>query len=258
LARVLTALEVFVHVLIVGVSDAFTRRGFGSSCVIRGQHGHVLIDCPDLIHRALHEASTAAGWELDVGDIDDIIITHLHGDHVNGLESFGFHRRFLQRKDARAVTPRLHVTQPVADRLWERLGPAMGARISEERNAQLWDFFDVRVISPDTPARIGGMEVRCRFTHHPVPTIGLLVSMAGRTLGWSGDTSFEQAHIDWLSKAHVIVHESNHGPAHTAIECLNTLPTPIRDKMRLIHLPDDFDPSSSPIRMLKAGELLDI
>jgi ribonuclease BN (tRNA processing enzyme) len=247
-----------MRVLILGVGDAFTRKRFGSSAVIEAPEGLVLIDCPDLIHRAVLEASERSGWNpaLDAGRITDILLTHLHGDHCNGLESLGFHRRILRMRDPATALPRVHVSSAVADRLWQRLAPAMDAPMGSTRPSQLSDFFDVRTLSPDQPSNVAGLSVRCRPTRHTVPTLGFLVSDGDRTLGWSADTPFEQAHIDWLSAADVIVHESNLGPAHTPIESLNALPESIRRKMRLIHLPDDFDPRQTDITILRESEVL--
>lgn len=253
-----------MRILILGIGDAFTRRHFGSSAVIatRSDAGgdstrFVLIDCPDLIHRALHEASVKADWTLDASRIDDVILTHLHGDHCNGLESFGFFRRILRMRDARFARPRLHVLQAVADRLWQRLAPAMEPPMGESRPSTLEDYFDVRILSPGMMHEVAGLHVRCRVTKHPVPTIGLVVVDDQGTLGWSGDTPFEQAHIDWLGGADVIVHESNLGPAHTPIESLNALPASLRARMRLIHLQDDFDPRSTDIGILREGAVVE-
>ncbi|MEM7227916.1 MAG: MBL fold metallo-hydrolase [Planctomycetota bacterium] len=248
-----------MKVMITGVGDAFTCRHFGSSAVVRGPEGLLLIDCPDLIHRALTDASAIAGWNVGVADINDIVLTHLHGDHCNGLESFGFYRRFLHRMDSKTGTPRLHTTAPVAARLWERLAPAMDAPMQDGKPSTLEDYFDVHIIEPDADATIAGLTVRCRFTGHSIPTIGLTVRHPdGAMFGWSGDTPFEAAHIEWLSAAHVIVHECNLGPVHTHIEDLEALPAAIRDRMHLIHLPDDFDPTSTSIAVLREGEVLSV
>ncbi|HWB20068.1 MAG TPA: MBL fold metallo-hydrolase [Phycisphaerales bacterium] len=245
-----------MQALILGVSDAFTRLGYGSSCLIRTANGYVLIDCPDLIHRAMFEAGQKSGWNVDAGMIDDIVVTHLHGDHCNGLESLGFYRRFLKKRGTDAELPRLHVTKKVADRLWERLGPAMGAKMADGHEARIDDFFDVHVIEPGRKTNICGLTLDCRFTKHPIPTVGLFVEEGGRKLGWSSDTPFEAEHVEWLNQANLIVHECNRGPAHTSIEELNALPESIRKKMHLIHLPDDFDSNLTEIAMLKAGQVL--
>lgn len=262
-----------MQAIILGVGDAFTRFHYGSSALVRAPAGYVLIDCPDPIHRALHEAVSPHGWRVGVGEIDDVILTHLHGDHCNGVESFGFWRYVLRAQGAQTSLPRLHTTRAVADRLWPRLAPAMDRLIGLERPVSLADYFDVRIIdaaAPDTPDTLGprgakgapttiaGLTVHARFTTHYIPTIGLLLSDGRRTLGWSGDSCFEQAHVDWLDRADLIVHETNLPPAHTPIEQLNRLPERIRAKMRLIHMPDDFDPSCSDIRPLEDGELIEV
>ena len=44
-----------MRALILGVGDAFTGRHFGSSALLEGPSGYVLLDCPDLVHRAIRE-----------------------------------------------------------------------------------------------------------------------------------------------------------------------------------------------------------
>ncbi|MBT8484627.1 MAG: MBL fold metallo-hydrolase [Phycisphaerales bacterium] len=247
-----------MRLLIIGVGDAFTRVGFGSSGLLETASGFLLIDCPDLIHRALHEAATRAGWPVDASRIDDIIVTHLHGDHCNGLESFGFARRIARLTSPTVPRPRLHVTADVAARLWERLAPAMQAPLGEERDSRLDDYFDVRILTPGVEATIAGVTVTARTTRHPIPTIGVMITDDDGGLAWSGDTPYEEAHIEFLSDADVIVHESNRGIAHTPIESLNALPAELRRRMRLIHLPDDFDPACTDIRRLHAGDVIEL
>lgn len=249
-----------MRVLILGVGDAFTRRHFGSSALIEAPDGLVLIDCPDLIHRALYEASQDSAWRppVDASSVTDILLTHLHGDHCNGLESLGFFRRILRMREASSPRPRLHVSAAVAERLWTRLAPAMDMPMGNATASRMDEYFEVHVLAPHAPSLVAGLTVHCRPTQHSVPTLGFLVTDGKRGLGWSADTPFEQAHVDWLAAADVIVHESNLGPAHTPIERLNALPEAIRRKMRLIHLPDDFDARQTDIAILREGEVLDV
>jgi hypothetical protein len=64
--------------------------------------------------------------------------------------------------------------------------------------------------------------------------------------------------VEWLSTADFIVHETSPAPAHTPVEYLNALPPELRSKMGLVHMPDDFDVSSTSIRLLKDGEFITI
>jgi ribonuclease BN (tRNA processing enzyme) len=247
-----------MRVLITGVGDAFSKLYFGSSALVQGPEGLVLIDCPDSIHRALHEATTKSGRHIDAGHIHDIILTHLHGDHSNGLESLGFARMILRQSRPDVPLPRIHTNQPASVRLWDKLSPAMDDSWTPGPWRTLADFFDLRILDPQRVCPVAGLSVRCRFTQHPVPTIGLLISDGSRTLGWSGDTTFDPEHIEWLSEADLIVHEANDNPVHTSIASLNKLPDPMRRKMRLIHLEDNFDPSTTDISILREGEVLEV
>jgi len=248
-----------MRALILGIGDAFTSRGFGTSAVVQGKSGHLLIDCPDLIHRAIREACETSGWKVDYRSIDDIIITHLHGDHVNGLESFGWARLVERLRGLSTQLPRIHTHPAAAARLWERLAPAMDPPLTRGgRKSTLEDFFEVHIIEPGTTATIAGISVDCRYTIHPVPTIGLKLSEGGKTLGWSGDTCFEQAHIEWLESSDIIVHEANLGPAHTQIELLNALPTALRRKYRITHIIDEFDQTTTDMKPLSEGEVLEL
>lgn len=248
-----------MRALILGIGDAFTSRGFGTSAIVEGSGGHFLLDCPDLIHRAIREGCESSGWKVDYNSIDDIIITHLHGDHVNGLESFGWARFVSRLRGINRVLPRVHTHPAAAGRLWERLAPAMDPPLTKGgRKSTIEDFFDVRTFEPGRPIEIAGLTIDSRYTIHPVPTIGLKITDGKKTLGWSGDTCFEQAHIDWLAESDIIVHEANLGPAHTQIELLNALPATIRRKMRITHVIDDFDQTTTDMRTLEEGEVLEL
>lgn len=237
--------------VVVGTGDAFSATRFGSSAVVLGPKGKVLIDAPDAIARALSQASERSGHELSASAIDDILLTHLHGDHCNGLEAIGFTRWLEWRRTGRAL-PRLHTTSHVAERLWQRLAPAM----DQGGTATLADYFELRVLPKSAAANVAGLEVRHRMGRHTVPSCGFLLSDGSRTLGWSGDTTWDPGHVDWLSEADFIVHETSPAPAHTPVEYLNALPPALREKMALVHMPDDFDRSSTGIRLLEDGELV--
>jgi len=246
-----------MRALVLGIGDAFTSTSFGTSALIETDSAYVLLDCPGLVHRAIREATETAGWSVPLTAITDVIITHLHGDHTNGLESFGFLWLVKRLKGETDRKPTIHTHRAAADRLWEKLAPAMDAPLTKGgRPSTLDDYFNLNIISPKAPATIRGLAVECRHTIHPVPTVGLRISDGTWTLGWSGDTVFDLEHIGWLSGADIIVHEANVGPAHTHIELLNQLPVEIRKKMRVTHVVDDFDASESDIPPLAEGEVL--
>lgn len=245
-----------MKVLILGVGDAFTKRHFNTSALIEHGGQYLLLDCPSPINRVLQDAISISNWKVGLESIDNIIITHLHGDHCSGLEAFGFWRYFYSKSNNKSSKPCIHTNQLAADRLWERFAPAMD-RANSDSPATLSDYYDLKILTPDAESQVCNLSVKCRFTGHPVPTVGLLISDGTATLGWSSDTPYDEEHIRWLSGADVIVHESGPAPSHTTIEHLNALPDELRAKMRLIHLADDFDVSSTDIKPLREGEVIE-
>ncbi len=50
--------------VILGVGDAFTRLQIGFSGLLEGPDGYVRLDCPDLVHRAIHEPTTTPAFSI--------------------------------------------------------------------------------------------------------------------------------------------------------------------------------------------------
>lgn len=245
-----------MQVVITGIGDAFSAVHHGSSGVVLAPGGRIAIDCPGSVMGMYQQAGQACGLDLGVETIDDIVLTHLHGDHSNGLETLGFARRYLHDPP---VPPRLHALPEVLDRVWEKLAPAMdGATRAVGAASRLEDYFDPRPIQPGQQVQIAGLTVEARRSIHSVPTMGLLFRSGDATFGWSGDAEFEQDHIDWLSQADCIVHECGEHFKHTLWTELDTLPPDVKARIRLIHIPDGRSVPDEPMRPVHEGELLDV
>lgn len=245
-----------VQLLVTGIGDAFSAVHFGSSALVEAPDGLVAIDCPGSVLAMYRSASAVSGVPVDVERIDDILLTHLHGDHSNGLEAFGFYRRYICKSHRR---PRLYALPEVLDRVWEKLAPAMdGATKSGGGTNTLEDYFEPYPMTPGRSFDVAGLTVSCRRTRHSVPTAGLLIRDESACLAWSGDTEFEQAHVDWLSVADCIVHECGDHFKHTRWAELDTLSDDLKAKIRLIHLPDGAGVPSGPMELLSQGEVISI
>lgn len=242
-----------IRAVILGTGSAISDRSFGSSAAIVAEGGFVLIDCPDSILRAMREASRTSGIFIDPMGITDILITHLHGDHVNGLETIGW-KRWIVKHGGVGSLPRIHAIEPVARRLWERLAPSM----DQNGTKNLADYFSLNILVPGVAVSIAGLQVEARLAEHLIPCCGFKISKGGATLGWSGDTRFDPSHIDWLASADVIVHETSESRVHTPIASLNALAPELRRKIRLIHMEDTFDQATTDMIVLTEGEVLDV
>jgi ribonuclease BN (tRNA processing enzyme) len=239
---------VSLSVRVLGVGDAFTALYTNASLVLEADGTRLLVDAPPALNRALR---ALPGERLSLDEIDHVLITHLHGDHVGGLEQLLFWRRFVTKK---LVT--LHAIPEVLADLWEtRLKGGMSrllATSGEVLTLRLDDYAHVVPLGPGAN-RIGALDLEWRKTIHHVPTSAIRVRSGAKTLGYSADTSFDPGLVTWLAETDIFFHETNYG-VHTPLASLVALPRAVQAKMRLIHYPDDHDPDRSPIVCAREGE----
>ena len=243
---------------VLGVGDTFSERHVTHALLLEHDGFKLAIDCPDSYRRVLKQARDRNGSEaLDLFAIDDVLITHIHGDHMNGLEGVGYFKHFAQKKPVQ-----LHTIAPVKEGLWERrLGAPMGQLLTPDGGARtlaFQDYFAWNELAVTTSTRVGPFEIEARVTKHHVPTSALFVRCGSASLGISSDTAFDPTLIDWLARADVIVHETNYGPAHTAYADLLGLDVAVKKRMHLIHYPDELDVAKSEIPALLEGQVLDL
>lgn len=237
----------------LGVGDAFARRHFSTALALEHAGRWLLVDCPHPIRRMMYGAAA----DIDVGDIDAVVLTHLHGDHVSGLEGLAFYNLFKMKR--RTV---LLASAAVVEELWDgHLACAMrdlmmpdGSRLPPMKFEH---YFDHRPIEPGAATTIGPFTVTCRMTQHHIPTTAVRIDAGGASVAYSADTRFDPDLIDWLAQAQVIVHETNVAP-HTPYADLMTLPASIRDRMHLVQYSDTFDTDASEIAVLREGQVLPI
>jgi len=244
------------EVLVLGVGDTFSEVHNPTALVLCCEGHHLAVDCPDMYRKVLKDFRESSGRDLQLSDIDDFLITHVHGDHINGLEGVAFFNRFaLQNRT------RVHTIPELASVLWrERLQQSMGAIWNGEARTsmQAQDYFDLQQLDWGAEHAVGPFRIQIRLTKHHVPTAALLVSAGGRTLGYSADTAFDESLIDFLAPADLIIHETNLGVAHTPLGELEALPEDLRQKLRLIHYPDGLDVSAASIVALREGDVLEV
>src|SRR5262249_53487911 len=148
--------------------------------------------------------------------------THVHGDHMNGLEGVAFFKHFVEQKRVRLVT-----SPEGRAGIWDqRLRASMSALWDGQHFRELGfdGYFQLVPLSWSDEIAVGPFRIRARRTRHHVPTSALLVEAGGRRLGWSSDTAFDPDLIAFLAQADLIIHETNFGPAHTPYASLAALP----------------------------------
>lgn len=242
-----------MEIVVLGVGDAFTSKFFNTSFLVRHEGYTLAIDCPDRYRGVLASASEETGLDLTLEDVDAFIITHLHGDHVNGLESVAFYRRFRERRKVD-----LWAQDQVLEDLWpKRLQVALEPMF----NGEGWgtntcdDYFNFNSLAIGDVIQIGPFSVEAYLTLHHLRATALKISVGGKSFGYSCDTRFDPQLIEFLSSADLIFHETNVGPGHSNYDLLKSLPAETHEKIRLVHYQDDFVEEPSQIRCARQGEI---
>ena len=107
----------------------------------------------------------------------DILLTHLHMDHIQGL---GFFAPFFR------PSGEIHVWGPASATM--DLGLASHATLATALPSRIRDL-DARVVLHDAPeaVSIGGFEVVAQHVIHPGPTVGYRISADGASVAYLPD-----------------------------------------------------------------------
>ncbi|MEQ3695604.1 MAG: MBL fold metallo-hydrolase [Pseudomonadales bacterium] len=119
---------------IIGCGNSESIKHFNNNALLCSADGNLLIDCGYTAKLALHEQGYS--WS----DIDAVYITHVHGDHVFGLERLAFESRFKLN-----FRPKLFLEPSLEKELWEQTLKGSLGNING-KDQVLADYFDVQFI----------------------------------------------------------------------------------------------------------------
>ena len=109
----------------------------------------------------------------------DILLTHLHMDHIQGL---GFFAPFFRRSGEIHVWGPASATIELRTRLTRYLSPPLFPVRIRDLDAHVF-LHD----APDEPLHIGGFEVVAQHVIHPGPTVGYRISADGASVAYLPD-----------------------------------------------------------------------
>ncbi|MEB3828411.1 MBL fold metallo-hydrolase [Phormidium sp. CCY1219] len=225
-----------MKLIFLGSGSAFTvgAGNYHSNLLLISDRGNkLLLDCGSDIRFSLHEVGYS---HLD---ITDIYISHLHSDHVGGLEYIAFTTKF----DPRCQKPRLYLSKDLAADLWEKTLSG-GLRSVEGELNDLDTFFEVEKIPRHGSFTWENIEFKLVKVIHinngffVMPTYGLFFEIAGQKMFLTTDTQLCVDEIkDYYDRADLIFHDCETSkfpsPVHAHYNQLVNLPAPIKNKMWL-------------------------
>jgi phosphoribosyl 1,2-cyclic phosphodiesterase len=247
-----------IHV--VGCGSAFTSQAYYQTMfLLEAPSGkRMLFDCGSDARFALADFGVNNGNLPDM--IDAVYISHLHGDHVGGLEWLGFCNYFNPRR----FRPKLFANRRLMLDLWEKCLRG-GMESVEGKVNYLTDYFDTKPVEGNDKFEWEGMEFTPVQTVHVMngmeitPSYGLLVApiahpaegivvrgMAPRFF-LTSDTQFcpnqIQKFYDMTETDGVIMHDCETAPyysrVHAHFDDLKRLPAATKAKMWLCHYQPD-------------------
>ena len=227
----------------VGTGSAFTMENYQTNTLISRNGNNLLVDAGGDIRFALQE------HKLSYLDLDAVYITHLHADHVGGLECLAFCSYFDPRMKDRKIT--LIGNNELIRELWNNSLKG-GLKSIQGKRTILNDFFYVQMIKKNGKFFWEDVEFHIVQSVHVmdkfsiVPSFGLMIKDpdTGKTIYYTGDTQFCPKQImDFYKEADLIIHDCETTPfqsgVHANFSDLVTLPPEIKKKMMLVHYQDN-------------------
>lgn len=215
----------------LGVGDSFTTRHFFVNSVINVDGREFFIDCPGYVAKMLHQNSLHGELPLGIDRYKELFITHLHSDHVGGVEELAYLQMY------KTVHPiKLYGPDWLLQDIWSHLRPALEPSPREGSDIANFDWYFDPIAIGETHD-FGEFKVSYKYTRHKPRTLAYKFDFGNFKLGYAPDTGFDPELIAWLSDSDLIIHEVWFGPTEVLGGDIRNLHTPIAD---LLTLPEEF------------------
>ena len=225
-----------MKITFIGSGAAFSTNNYHSNMLITSNNKHLLIDCGSDTRFSLKDA----GYSYK--DIDSVYVSHLHADHVGGLEWLGLTNKFTSLEHRR---PALIAHKNILNSLWTHCLSG-GMETLETELATLETFFIPQYL--DYPGNFQWENIKFQLVktvhvksnHHLMDSYGLYFTTANSKIFLTTDTTLViEEFLPYYEQSDVIFHDcetqSLKSSVHSHYTELVQLPLNIRNKMWLYH-----------------------
>jgi hydroxyacylglutathione hydrolase len=221
-----------VSLQMLGTGSAFAKNYFNNNGLLLDEDYTLLIDCGITAPLAIHELGKS------FRDVSAILITHIHADHVGGLEELAL---TLTHKYGDKMT--LLLPEPLVQPLWETT--LRGGLYPKDVVGSLEDIFDIRPLKPGIQHRLSSaITLELIRTPH-IPGKDSYSLLLNNDIFYSADMIFQpDLLLNLVRKRGVrkILHDCQllgPGYVHTTLEELMSLPEEVRQMIKLMHYSDE-------------------
>jgi ribonuclease BN (tRNA processing enzyme) len=179
--------------------------------VVRGDDTAVLLDCGPGVAGAL--------WTyLDPGELDAVVISHLHSDHCYDLLPLGKHlvHHRMTHGDAGRVALLVPVGAGATLRALNQLFPVGGFAPALDRVFD--EVFDMVEYEPGHTQAVGDVHITLEPVRHAVDCCAVRVDTTGGSVAYSGDTGWSVGLLRAALDADVLLCEASarHSGSHAS------------------------------------------
>jgi len=181
-----------MKITVVGCGNAFSNKSYNQSFLLEENGRTMLIDAGYQVPNALQNLG------IDIKSIDDIYVSHLHADHIGGLEYFAFMRYDWMNKPknsfGKGYAPKLIGNVQLLKDLWDK-SLRGGLESMEGFVATIDTFFETDPIEPNESFTWQGWTAKLVQQIHIMsgsvimPSYGIMFSKEGhRTVYFTTDS----------------------------------------------------------------------
>jgi len=183
---------------ILGTASAIPDEShYNTHMAIQSEQGVILIDCPGTTILRLKKGG------IDPNELTDLIITHFHPDHTNGIPLLLMHLWLLGRQAALNIHGLKHSVERIKTVMdlydwhrWPDFYPVSFKVIPDQELSQVLETDDLKIFSSPV----------C----HLLPTIGLRIQLSSskKVVTYSSDTEPCPTLFNLARDADILIHEA--------------------------------------------------